>query len=705
MLRFLRVIQKWWWLVLLLCALTVGAAWVASWLAGPQYEATIMVQISAPPSSEAALYSQSSRQALYDTIEQNRASFNEFLLASDIAEQVLESLPNISMTASELQQRLTTELPAASQFMAIRVRAVEPETAVLLAGAVAEVGRQRYGQLLANPIANTRQFTERELAAAGAELAAAERELTQFQIDNKIELLQPALDAEYEAIRSLRLTRDLAQAEGDTAKAEATDRIILEREARFQDMISLAATYNELANRVEHARDNYSFLTAQQAELRIREEQVREAGFIQVITPTALSPKPVPLIDGTLMRWGVAGSVLVGVALAFLLEHLQRSGAWRGFQPQLIGNPIKAQMMKWRLQLKKLPDFSTPVAPRLFDFSIRLPALSPRRRWLTLLLLLFFLIPAVLYNIARNRAIQEVVEVGKINAVAQTFKETPRPLKTATSLPATIGSSVVAAATATPTPVTGSTAIATITLLPTFNLEAYQLATPISTPPPTPAPFLGLVSMPDSQRLNIRAGPALVYEIVGQLESGDQFVILQRTSDGNWLEIETSTHQKGWVASRYVEILGDVKAISIATNLPPTPAAGRLLSLDIEGGTASGQLAPGQEQWYTFFEEDEETVLVLIFTPKVGVNQVQFFLLDQKQIPVWPPKDPETLAHIGASSYPASDRDGDNRTGELVWRGGPLTPGVRYYLRLVNRSDAIIHYCLATRDVFQWSCR
>ena len=211
--------------------------------------------------------------------------------------------------------------------------------------------------------------------------------------------------------------------------------------------------------------------------------------------------------------------------------------------------------------------------------------------------------------------------------------------------------------------------------------------------------------MPDSQRLNVRAGPSVAYEVVSRLENGDEVMLLQRTPDGDWLEIKIADQEKGWVASQYIEIGGDIKNINIAANLAPTPAVSRLLPLDIEGVSVSGQLTPGQEQWYTFFEETEETVLIFIFTPPVGANQVQFFLLGQKQIPVWPPKNPEALTHIGASSYPASDRDGDERTIELVWRGGPLVPGTHYYLRLVNRSDTVIHYCLATKDVYEWSCR
>jgi hypothetical protein len=119
----------------------------------------------------------------------------------------------------------------------------------------------------------------------------------------------------------------------------------------------------------------------------------------------------------------------------------------------------------------------------------------------------------------------------------------------------------------------------------------------------------------DSQWLNVRVGPSVAYEVVSRLDNGDEVMILQRTLDGDWLEIKTADQQTDWVASQYIEIVGDIRNIHIAANLAPTPAVSRLQSLDIEGDSISGQLAPGQAQWYTFFDENEETVLIFMFTP------------------------------------------------------------------------------------------
>ena len=617
-LRYVRVVQKWWWVIILLSGLIVGTGVAIFWWVGIEYEASVTVQISAP-SSEAALYRQPNRQNIYAEIEQIRAGFNEVLLTDKVVERALETLTGGLKPADELRNNIIIELPpGTSEFVHVRVRAADPETAAVIAQIIVELGRQQFGQMHAQPLAHTRQSIERELEAVRVELEVAEAEWRQFQLD----------------------------------KANSQNQVI---------------QYNQLANRVERARDTYSFLLARKVGVQIKEEQMREAGFIQIVSPTPPPAELVLVIDRRLIVYGAICSVLVGVLAVFLLVHLRLSGAWRNLQPHL-----------------KFPNF------------------LPQLGLLMIFLFIIVAIPSLVCNVARYRVVNEVAQMVKDHQKVQVIQEIIPSVKTSPTF-----SALVPSPTATLIPLANKP-VATLALLPTLDMESFVPPTSTPLPPtssPTPAPVFGLVTTPDSQRLNVRAGPSVAYEVVSRLENGEEVMILQRTPDGDWLEIIIADQQKGWVASPYIEIGGDIKNIDIAANLAPTPAVSRLLPLDIEGGSVSGQLAPGREQWYTFFDENEETVLIFIFTPPVGANQVQFFLLGQKQIPIWPPKNPEALAHIGASSYPASDRDGDERTVELVWRGGPLVPGTRYYLRLVNRSDTVIYYCLATRDVFQWSCR
>jgi len=222
-----------------------------------------------------------------------------------------------------------------------------------------------------------------------------------------------------------------------------------------------------------------------------------------------------------------------------------------------------------------------------------------------------------------------------------------------------------------------------------------------------------MVNAGTSGQVNMRRGPSVNYNIIGRLGDKEQVAILKSAPDGNWLEIETADQKIGWVSAKYIEVQGNRQDIPIATNLEPTPTSqpvtANLPTLDVEGGSTAGSLGPYQEQWYTFFENDSETILILMFDPNVnlhGKREVEFYLHDQNQIPVWPPVDANSLiSHaVGASMHPDKDRDGDEGNGELVWRGGPLQRNMRYYLRIVNNSTSTLKYCLATRDVYQWTC-
>jgi hypothetical protein len=265
---------------------------------------------------------------LRDEIEQTRSSLSELLVEGDVPYLAIEALPDISMKEGDLREKITVEVPENSQLMHIRVRASDPETAALLANTVVEVGLERYGQLLAQPTANTRQFIEQELEVARAELGISEDELAQFQITNRIGDLDDAINNQYSLIRSLIRERDLAWAGGDMAKAQALEEAILKREAQLQSMLGLSAEYNELHDRVKRARSTYSFLLSKRAEAQIKENQILELSSIQIITPARPPRKPVALLNPTIVALGGVVSLVVSIMLAFVLDYAQGKQAY-----------------------------------------------------------------------------------------------------------------------------------------------------------------------------------------------------------------------------------------------------------------------------------------------------------------------------------------------------------------------------------------
>ena len=212
-LKYFKIIRKWWWIIVLLVVTTVGTMVAIAYLTETQYQATVTLQVSAPPPQEVPLYSQFGWAVLRDAIEQTQSSFSEFLKGSDVSWQVVKALPDIYMSGEELMENVETETLNNSQLMYVHVRTSDSETAALLANTLVEIGLRNYDQLLAKPTSVTRRFIEQELEAARAELEKAEAELIQFQIDNKVGSLNNTINSQQELIRSLQTQRDVAQAD------------------------------------------------------------------------------------------------------------------------------------------------------------------------------------------------------------------------------------------------------------------------------------------------------------------------------------------------------------------------------------------------------------------------------------------------------------------------------------------------------------
>lgn len=90
------------------------------------------------------------------------------------------------------------------------------------------------------------------------------------------------------------------------------------------------------------------------------------------------------------------------------------------------------------------------------------------------------------------------------------------------------------------------------------------------TPQPTATPD-GTIITVISNVLNVRTGPGLVYDILGQLRQGDQRRVLGANIDFSWVVIEFRG-QQAWIstASNLVEVFGPLSAVPLV-QAPPTP--------------------------------------------------------------------------------------------------------------------------------------
>jgi uncharacterized protein involved in exopolysaccharide biosynthesis len=326
LIKYLRILRKWWWIIVLLPAVTLTTMLTIFLLSDPQYKATVTLQVSAPPPQEVPLYSSLGKQALSDEIVRTQTSLNELLSEGDIAYRVLHELPDVPMLGAELRQRIDIDIPEDSHLMRISVKSPSAEMSALLANAVVETALQQYAELAAKPTAGMRQFIEVQLELAQSEYEAAEAELTQFQVANKIGSLDIALNRQYDLIRTLKATRDIAESDGDAVRMRSLDDIILEREAELQNLIGLSSEYYTLVGRVDRARDTYNFMLDKKAEAQIKENQILELASVQIITPARPPVRPAPRMDSKVIVLGTVVSLIAGVLVAVLVEYLQVSG-------------------------------------------------------------------------------------------------------------------------------------------------------------------------------------------------------------------------------------------------------------------------------------------------------------------------------------------------------------------------------------------
>jgi uncharacterized protein involved in exopolysaccharide biosynthesis len=330
--RYLSIVRKWWWIIVLLPVVTLITMLIILALSEPQYNATVTVQVSAPPPQEVPLYSSLGKQALSDEIVRTQTSLHELLTEGDVAYRVLGDLPDVPMQGADLRQRIEVDIPQDSHLMRISVKSENAEMAALLANAVVETALQQYAELAAKPTAGMRQFIEVQLEVAQSEYGAAETELTQFQVSNKIGSLDIALDRQYDLIKTLKSTRDLAEAQETMDRVVNLDRIILVREAELQNLIGLSSEYYTLVGRVNRARDTYNFMLDKKAEAQIKENQILELASVQIITPARPPKKPAAVMGARLITLGIVVSLIAGVLLAMLLEYLQVSDLVRRLQ-------------------------------------------------------------------------------------------------------------------------------------------------------------------------------------------------------------------------------------------------------------------------------------------------------------------------------------------------------------------------------------
>lgn len=67
-----------------------------------------------------------------------------------------------------------------------------------------------------------------------------------------------------------------------------------------------------------------------------------------------------------------------------------------------------------------------------------------------------------------------------------------------------------------------------------------------------------------TERVNVRSGPGTGFRRLQQLANGEEIELLQRSADGQWLQVQTANGVTGWVSSDYVTPSGSLNQLPIS---------------------------------------------------------------------------------------------------------------------------------------------
>lgn len=150
-------------------------------------------------------------------------------------------------------------------------------------------------------------------------------------LTEQIQALQEEIAYQSDLARSYRATARTHQANAAAQRAVATEqeKVINQRKTDLAQLISLSSEYNALVAAVNSAQADYDFLRSKAVEARLKQRQIRDVGYLQVVEPPFLpaAPAPSPTLRLTLLAALI--SLLVGLIVALLLEFVSPTRAAR----------------------------------------------------------------------------------------------------------------------------------------------------------------------------------------------------------------------------------------------------------------------------------------------------------------------------------------------------------------------------------------
>jgi uncharacterized protein involved in exopolysaccharide biosynthesis len=346
LIKILRVVRRWFWLIVVVVVVAELALWLRMRSAEPVYAATVTLQISTPQSEDVSTYDVYRSISLRDEITVAINNFLELVQSDEVHQQTVSQL---GLVDKDGHYAVAAEHVRDADFVNVTAEARTPALAAEIANTHTGLAIIYYGDLRARTTSAEKELFAEQLRKAEEEFHAAEKALADFRTENGIFSLESQMSTQQKLLEQLQLERDQRVLEMATAAITATtittkaiaasltatmvittpvidpvarvDELIAQRQKELDKFTALGPQYSILAQKADEAQAAYQHLLSKYSEAELKETAVKAANFIQIIKP-AYTPDAPESSWPKLAALTLAGSLGLGVMLAFFLEYI-----------------------------------------------------------------------------------------------------------------------------------------------------------------------------------------------------------------------------------------------------------------------------------------------------------------------------------------------------------------------------------------------
>jgi uncharacterized protein involved in exopolysaccharide biosynthesis len=234
--KYLAVIRKRLWVILLLFAVTMVTILARAWTAPPIYRSSLALQSIPLEPEQVPLYSNAGAISAADQNDLTIFQFTNVVQSSDVALRAIAAT-GADLTPGELLDGIQISRDPSGNKITVSVAARNPQDAEKLVVAQVEQALADFQRNRSLPAVATSKFLDTQLANADRDLAAAKDALLKFELANNMRSVDREINGEQDVIRSLNSARESANLEALrlTAMADELNRQSKDAESKADE--------------------------------------------------------------------------------------------------------------------------------------------------------------------------------------------------------------------------------------------------------------------------------------------------------------------------------------------------------------------------------------------------------------------------------------------------------------------------------------